>query len=95
MLTQKLTGLLMAIAIFLKIRNFFQLHFDPPQLLTFLALFSATILGLLWHSNLGLHTLFNLNGLINWRTIWYPIPPIAVGWFVATLISFRQIGRRI
>ena len=61
-----------------------------PKLLTLLALFLATILGLLWHSNLGLRALFNWNGLINWRTIWYPILPISLGWFVATIIRFRQ-----
>ena len=61
-----------------------------PKLLTLLAFFLATILGLLWHSNLGLRALFNLNGLINWRTIWYPILPISLGWFVAIIIRFRQ-----
>ena len=61
-----------------------------PKLLTLLALFLVTVLGLLWHSVLGLRALFNLNGLINWRTIWYPILPISVGWFVVTLIRIRQ-----
>ncbi|MBE9129715.1 hypothetical protein IQ258_27090 [Coleofasciculus sp. LEGE 07081] len=68
-------------------------HTVSPKLLTLLPLFLATILGLLWHSNLGLRTLFNLNGLINWRTVWYPILPIALGWFVATLIHFRKPAR--
>lgn len=61
-----------------------------PKLLTLLALFLATILGLLWHNDLGVRAMFNLNGLINWRTIWYPILPISLWWFVATLISFRR-----
>lgn len=69
---------------------------DPtvsPKVLTFIALFLATILGLLWHSDLGIRTLFHLNGLINWRTIWYPVLPLALAWFVATLIRFRQPAR--
>lgn len=60
------------------------------KLLTLVCLFSATILGLSWHSDLGIRTLFNLNGLINWRTVWYPILPISIGWFTVTLIGFRQ-----
>lgn len=64
--------------------------FVPPKVLTWLVLFLATVLGLLWHSDLGLRAGFNLNGLINWRTVWYPVLPIALGWFVATLIRFRQ-----
>ena len=61
-----------------------------PRLLIFLALFSATVLGLLWHSDLGIRTWLNLNGLINWRTIWYPILPISIWWFVVTIVRFRQ-----
>lgn len=60
-----------------------------PKLLTLIALFLATIIGLLWHS-IELRTWFNLNGSIDWRTIWYPILPLSVGWFVATLFRFRQ-----
>lgn len=78
---------------FPSLRQEFGTHTVSPKLLTLLALFLATILGLLWHSNLGLRALFNLNGLINWRTIWYPILPISLGWFVATLIRFRQPAR--
>lgn len=66
-----------------------------PKLLTSLALFLATILGLLWHSDLGIRALFNLNGLIDWRTIWYPVLPLAVGWFVALLIPFRQLSKKV
>jgi len=62
----------------------------PPEFLTFLALFLATVLGFLWHSDLGVRSWFNLNGLIDWRTIWYPILPLAFGWFITTLIRFRQ-----
>lgn len=61
-----------------------------PKPLVFLALFLAAMLGLLWHSDLGLRALFNLNGLINWRTIWYPVLPISLSWFLVTLIRFRQ-----
>ena len=61
-----------------------------PKMLSLLALFLATVFGLLWHSDLGVRALFNLNGLIDWRTIWYPILPVSVGWFIATLIRIRQ-----
>ena len=61
-----------------------------PKLLTFLVLFLATLSGLLWHSSLGFRALFNLYGLIDWRTIWYPVLPLALGWFVAILINFRR-----
>ena len=70
-------------------RNFYTARISP-RMLSLLALFVATALGLLWHSDLGIRALFNLNGLINWRTIWYPILPISVGWFIATVISIRQ-----
>lgn len=61
-----------------------------PRPLILLALFLATALGLFWHSDLGIRTWLNLNGLINWRTIWYPILPISIWWFVVTIIRFRQ-----
>ncbi len=59
-----------------------------PKLFIALTLFLATILGLLWHSNIEVRTIFNLNGLIDWRTIWYPILPISLGWFITILIRF-------
>lgn len=68
----------------------FSTHTISPKLLTLLALFLATIMGLLWHSEVGLRALFNLYGLIDWRTIWYPVLPLSLGWFVITLIRFRQ-----
>ena len=60
-----------------------------PKLLTAIAIFLATIIGLLWHS-VELRALFNLNGLIDWRTIWFPVLPISLGWLIVTLIRFRQ-----
>lgn len=73
-------------------RNFYTAGLSP-KMLSLLVLFIATVLGLLWHSDLGIRALFNLNGLINWRTIWYPILPISVGWFIATVIRIRQPAR--
>lgn len=73
-------------------RNFYTAGLSP-RMLSLLVLFIATVLGLLWHSDLGIRALFNLNGLINWRTIWYPILPISVGWFIATVIRIRQPAR--
>lgn len=61
-----------------------------PKLLVTIALFSATITGLLWHNSREFRALFNLYGLIDWRTIWYPILPISLVWLVAILVRFRQ-----
>lgn len=61
------------------------------KLMPMLAISLATALGLLWHSDAGVRTLFNLNGLINWRTLWFPVLPFALGWFVLTLSRYRRI----
>ncbi|MGB3296573.1 MAG: hypothetical protein WBB01_26605 [Phormidesmis sp.] len=61
-----------------------------PKRWVLLALFSATVLGLLWHSDLGIRAWLNLNGLINWRTVWYPVLPISIWWFVVTIVRFRR-----
>ncbi len=66
-----------------------------PKLLTLLVLFLATVSGLLWHSSVGFRALFNLNGLIDWRTIWYPVLPLALGWLVAILISLRRTAKML
>lgn len=62
-----------------------------PQLLICIALFSATISGLLWHGDVGFRALFNLYGLIDWRTIWYPVLPFSLGWLALILLSFRKL----
>lgn len=67
-----------------------------PKWLIVLSLFLATLLGLLWHSDLEIRAWFNLNGLIDWRTIWYPILPLSIGWFIAIIIDlFRQFSLRL
>ncbi len=68
----------------------------PPKWLIALSLFLATFLGLLWHSDIGIRALFNLNGLIDWRTIWYPIFPLSIGWLILILIDlFRQLRVKV
>ena len=58
-----------------------------PIILTWLAFFLATLSGLLWHSGLGFRSLFNLYGLIDWRTIWYPVLPLSIVWLILVLIN--------
>ncbi len=62
----------------------------PLKGLTLLAIALATTLGLLWHSSLDIRGLFNLYGLVDWRTIWYPVLPLSLVWLVVTAIRFRQ-----
>ncbi|MBE9062486.1 hypothetical protein [cf. Phormidesmis sp. LEGE 11477] len=61
-----------------------------PKAIALLALFLAAILGLLWHSGLGVRELFNLYGLIDWRTIWYPVLPLSLGWLIMTVVRWRK-----
>lgn len=65
------------------------------QLIKGLALFLATLIGLLWFYDLktdavGIRALLNLYGLLNWRTFWIPVLPVSVIWLFATVLSFRQ-----
>lgn len=62
----------------------------PSRVLVFSVLFLATLLGLLWHSSVGVRDLVNGYGMINWRTIWLPVLPLSLGWFLVTLWQFRQ-----
>lgn len=57
-----------------------------PKFLVLLALFLATVTGLLWHNSDEFRALFNLYGLIDWRTFWYPVLPISSIWMVAILV---------
>lgn len=53
--------------------------------LIFGLLFGAVAVGLLWNSSLNIRGLFNSGGLINFRTIWFPVLPIALCWLVLSL----------
>jgi hypothetical protein len=55
---------------------------------TALALLAATLLALLWHA--GAAALFNLGGILNWRSMWFPVLPVALGW---AAISAARIVR--
>lgn len=61
-----------------------------PKILVFLSLFCAVLLGVLWHSDVGIRTVFNLNGWVDWRTIWYPVLPVATVGLVISVLRLRQ-----
>lgn len=44
-------------------------------------LFGVAILtGFSWNTDLGLRPVFNWGGMLDWRTIWWPVLPIALIW---------------
>jgi len=55
----------------------------------------ALMAGALWNQNDTLRSALNLGGLLDWRTIWYPVLPIAVFFFFKALYElFGSILRK-
>ncbi|MGF1480326.1 MAG: hypothetical protein ACFB4I_12680 [Cyanophyceae cyanobacterium] len=57
----------------------------PTVLLISSSLFSAALIGVLWDTTPIPRTVFSLFGLINYRTIWFVIFPLAVIWLVTSI----------
>ena len=57
----------------------------PLNFLIFGVLFFAALIGIFWNSNIGLRSLFSIGGLIDVRTIWYPVLPFSLCWFVVSV----------
>jgi hypothetical protein len=52
----------------------------------------AMAIGMLWNSALSLRSLFNLGGVLNWHTLWYPVLPFILIWWVSSLARlFRPL----
>lgn len=50
--------------------------------------------GVLWNSGEGFRAALNVGGLLDWRTIWYPVLPLALAWcLIALLDLIRSITR--
>lgn len=62
----------------------------PSRVLVWSALSVAVVAGALWNVGGGLRAAVNLGGLLNWRTIWYPLLPVALIWWLMTLL---ELGR--
>ncbi|MDJ0599848.1 MAG: hypothetical protein QNJ37_13510, partial [Crocosphaera sp.] len=58
-----------------------------PNLLQIATIMVAVIIGILWNSNIDVRSLINLWGIIDWRTIWYPVLPLAIIWLVISIIN--------
>lgn len=68
-------------------RQLFYVGNISPKLLTVIALSLAAFVSLLWNSDLGIRNLFNLWGVFDWRTIWYPVLPLSLVWFTVSVIQ--------
>jgi hypothetical protein len=55
-------------------------------------LFGVAILtGFSWNTDLGLRPVFNWGGLLDWRTIWWPVLPIALIWLGCATIRLISV----
>lgn len=59
----------------------------PANYLQMGTLALAVMIGILWNSNIDIRSLINVGGMLNWRTIWYPVLPLAVMGLLTTLIN--------
>ncbi|MEQ8384032.1 MAG: hypothetical protein RH949_16890 [Coleofasciculus sp. A1-SPW-01] len=53
----------------------------------------AVTIGIFWNAHLGIRSIINLGGFLNWRTIWYPVFPLSIIWFVMSLINLFKVNR--
>ncbi len=63
-----------------------------PNAWTVLACIAALALAATWHA--GSRHLLTLNGLINWRTIWFVVTPVGLLGILASFLQDRQRLRR-
>lgn len=64
----------------------------PSHLLVCATVSLAVTAGVLWNLGDGLRTALNVGGLLDWRTIWYPVLPLSLAWCLVALIDLiRQI----
>ena len=47
----------------------------------------AVMAGVLWNYGGYLRPVFNLGGLVNWHTIWYPVFPVTLVCFFASVLN--------
>ena len=64
----------------------------PPFVPICLISIIALVVGILWNRHGTLQPLFNLGGLIDSRTLWYPILPVAVIWWVRSVMGLVRGG---
>lgn len=62
----------------------------PSPLLIWAALSLAVAAGALWNFGGGLRMAFNLGGLLDWRTIWYPIFLLSSAWCLVALVDLSR-----
>ncbi|MDJ0843612.1 hypothetical protein [Crocosphaera sp.] len=75
--------------LFKKAKNNFISNLNP-QFFIFGVLFVSILASVLWSQDIGIQGLFNLDGLINVSTIWYPVFPFSLCWFMMTLVKIFQ-----
>ncbi|MGI8995338.1 MAG: HTTM domain-containing protein [Pyrinomonadaceae bacterium] len=64
------------------------------------ALICATVIlagaaGVFWNSGESLRTALNAGGLLDWRTIWYPVLPLSLAWCLVALLDLIQSITRV
>ncbi|MDJ0679234.1 MAG: hypothetical protein QNJ18_05155 [Xenococcaceae cyanobacterium MO_167.B52] len=67
-------------------KHYWQNNIDP-NILIFGILFLSILIGILWSQDIIIQRLFNLDGLINVSTIWYPVFPFSLCWFAVNVIK--------
>lgn len=67
----------------------------PSRWLVGATLSLAVATGILWNSGEGLRTAINLGGLLNWRTIWYPVLPLSLAWCLVALVNLLTKGTNV
>ena len=69
-------------------------HSIAPRPFVWATLSVAAAAAILWNSGTGLRTAINFGGLLNWRTIWYPILPLSLVWCMLACMDLVRATSR-
>lgn len=62
----------------------------PPRLLVGGALAVAVLAGTCWNLGEGVRGLVSLGGWLDWRTLWFPLLPLAIFWWTASALRLLR-----
>jgi hypothetical protein len=59
-----------------------------------IALIAALVAASMWYANDALEDVLTVGGALEWRTIWYLVLPLALGWLLVQLVAIGKGVRR-
>jgi hypothetical protein len=54
------------------------------------ALLVAVAAGALWNTELSLRAVLGIHGAVDWRSIWYPVLPLSLGWLIVASVDLLR-----